>query len=320
MNAKKSYTATPQAPIGSGFGAKTTAREVLKGLDLGGKTAIVTGGYSGVGLETTRALAEAGATVIVPARTPEKARQALTGISRVEMEALDLADPASIDAFAARFLDSGRSLDFLINNAGIMVTSLRRDKRGYEIQFATSHLGHFQLTARLWPALVKANGARVISLSSIGAQVGGMDFDDPNFERREYERYAAYGQSKTATSLFAVALDRRGYSYGVRAFAVHPGAVMTDLVRDMSEEEVQASSEQYEFKTSEQGAATSVWCAVSPQLADMGGVYCEDVDISGIIAEGSPFGPGVLPRTIDPEFADRLWKLSEEMTGVTFDI
>src|SRR5262244_4018299 len=167
------HMTTEQKPLKSGFGAKTTAREVLAGSDLTGKIAIVTGGYSGVGLETTRALAEAGATVVVPARTLEKARTALDGIPRVELETLELIDPASIDAFADRFLDSGRPLDILINNAGIMAPPLQRDARGYESQFATNHLGHFQLTARLWPALQRAGHARVVSVSSTGIASGG---------------------------------------------------------------------------------------------------------------------------------------------------
>ena len=209
MHSDNSYRTTPQAPIHSGFGPNTTAREVLRGHDLMGKTAIVTGGYSGIGLETTRALAEAGATVVVPARTQEKARTALDGIPRVEVETVELIDPASIDAFAGRFLGSERPLDILINNAGIMAPPLQRDARGYESQFATNHLGHFQLTARLWPALKRAGKARVVSVSSTGISFGGVDFDDPNFARREYDKWKAYGQSKTANALFAVALDKR---------------------------------------------------------------------------------------------------------------
>jgi NAD(P)-dependent dehydrogenase (short-subunit alcohol dehydrogenase family) len=290
------------------------------GLDLSGKIAIVTGGYSGVGLETTRALAEAGATVIVPARTPEKARVTIADIPRVELEELDLFDPTSIDAFAQRFLDSGRPLDILINNAGIMAPPLVRDARGYESQFATNHLGHFQLTARLWPALKQAGRTRVVSLSSTGIRFGGVDFEDPNFEYREYDKWKAYAQSKSANALFAVGLDKRGYSHGVRAFSVHPGRIMTDLVRHMSEVERTVGGE---YKTIEQGAATSVWCATSPLLEGKGGVYCLDADIAEVIPEFSLQGmgqtlTGVLPWAINPDFAEQLWKLSEEMTGVEF--
>lgn len=323
MHTDKGYEITPQAPISSGFGPHTTAHEALAGLDLSGKIAIVTGGYSGVGLETTRALAEAGATVIVPARTQEKARAAIAGIPQVELEELDLIDPASIDAFAQRFLNSGRQLDILINNAGIMAPPLVRDARGYESQFATNHLGHFHLTERLWPALVQTGSARVVSVSSTGIRFGGVDLDDPNFERREYDKWKAYGQSKSANALFAVALDRRGQAHGVRAFSVHPGRIMTDLVRFISDDEKNAAGA--EFKTTEQGAATSVWCATSPQLEDKGGVYCLDVDIAKAIPAVDLQGmaqilSGVLTWAIDPELAEQLWQLSEEMTGVKFDI
>ena len=323
-----------QTPIHSGFGPVTTAREVLHGIDLSGKIAIVTGGYSGIGLETTRALAEAGATVVVPARTAEKARQALRGIPRVEQNALDLLDPASIDAFAAEFLATCRPLHMLINNAGIMATPLTRDARGYESQFSANHLGHFQLTARLWPALCQAGGARVVSVSSRGHQRAAMDFDDPNFERRPYDRFEAYGQSKTANALFAVELDQRGELLAIRAFSLQPGAVLTDLIRNMTDEELAAYgisrtdpsippgksvAEGGEFKTREQGAATSVWCAASPRLAGMGGVYCEDVEIAGIRRPGDTGNRGVSPWAIDPRAAKRLWSLSEDLTGVKLD-
>jgi NAD(P)-dependent dehydrogenase (short-subunit alcohol dehydrogenase family) len=312
---------TEQKPLNSGFGATTTAREVLAGRDLTGKIAIVTGGYSGVGLETTRALAEAGSTVIVPARTQEKARAALAGIPRVEIDTLELIDPASIDAFTNRFLSSERSLDFLINNAGIMAPPLQRDVRGYESQFATNHLGHFQLTARLWPALKRAGKARVVSVSSRGIRFGGVDFDDPNFERREYDKWKAYGQSKTANSLFAVALDKLGEAEGIRAFAVHPGGIYTGLLRYLPAEELAAlEGSSGALKTTEQGAATSVWCATSPQLEGKGGVYCLDCEIAELISDydGNEELTGVLPRAVDSKLAEQLWKLSEKMTGVMF--
>ncbi|WP_235550706.1 SDR family NAD(P)-dependent oxidoreductase [Paenibacillus sp. Soil787] len=280
----------------------------------------MTGGYSGVGLETTRALAEAGATVIVPARTPEKARASVAGIPRVELEEMDLIDPASIDAFVQRFLDSGRPLDILINNAGIMAPPLVRDARGYESQFATNHLGHFQLTLRLWPALKQARSARVVSVSSTGVRFGGVDFEDLNFERREYDKWKAYGQSKSANALFAVALDKRGQEHGVNAFSVHPGRIMTDLARFLSEEESAIGGV---YKTTEQGAATSVWYATSPQLEGKGGVYCLDADIAEVIPDFDLKGMGqtligVLPWAIDPDFAERLWQISEEMTHIKF--
>lgn len=310
--------ASKQAPLPSGFGAHSTAREVLGERRLDGVLAIVTGGYAGVGLETTRALAGAGATVIVPARTPAKARASLAGLARVELEALDLADPQSIDGFAARFLASRRALALLINNAGIMATPLERDARGFESQLATNHIGHFQLTLRLWPALVQAQGARVIALSSVGHRRAGVDFEDPHFEHRAYDKWLAYGQSKTANALFALELDRRGEAHGVRAFSVHPGAIVTDLMRHMPEAERTASVERFspQLKTAEQGAATSVWCATSPQLAGLGGVYCENADIACDAAADSPDITGVRPWATDPQAADKLWALSEGWTGL----
>ncbi|HET6977102.1 MAG TPA: oxidoreductase [Pyrinomonadaceae bacterium] len=313
---------TEQRPLNSGFGPETTARDVIAGIDLTGKVAIVTGGYSGVGLETTRALAEAGATVVVPARTQEKARLALAGIPRVELETLELIDPDSIDAFAGRFLTTERPLNILINNAGIMATPLQRDPRGYESQFATNHLGHFQLTARLWPALRRTPKARIVSLSSTGIRFGAVDFEDPNFEKRPYSKWQAYGQSKTANALFAVALDKRGEPHGIHAFSVHPGRIHTDLARHMSPEELAGAGGT--FKNAEQGAATSVWCATSPQLEGKGGVYCMDVDIAPVVFDFNLQGldqepDGVLPWAVDPDLAERLWTLSEQMTGVRFN-
>jgi NAD(P)-dependent dehydrogenase (short-subunit alcohol dehydrogenase family) len=311
---------TTQAPIHSGFGAETTAREVIGEGQLDGAIAVVTGGYVGVGLETTRALALAGATVVVPARTPEKARAGLAGLDRVELESLDLNHPASIDVFAQRFLASGRPLHILVNNAGIMAGPLVRDARGFEGQLATNHIGHFQLTARLWPALRQANGARVVSLSSRGHARAGVDFDDPHFQRRPYDQWLAYGQSKTANALFALALDARGEAHGVRAFSVHPGAVAgTDLMRSMTEEERRAAlagASDTLLKSQEQGAATSVWCAMSRQLQGMGGVYCEDVDIAEAVPADFKERRGVRPWAADPELAERLWTMSEEWTGV----
>ncbi len=317
---------TEQKPIKSGYGMRTEARDATGGRDLTGKVAIVTGGYSGLGLETTKALAAAGAIVIVPARTPEKAQKALVDIPNVEQAALDLADPASIDAFAGGFLSRTKKLDILINNAAIMASPLMRDARGYEAQFATNHLGHFQLTARLWPALAAAdNGARVVSLSSIGHRISPPDLEDPNFERSEYNKWVAYGRAKSANSLFAIGLDQRGAAHNVRAFAVHPGGIMTDLQRYMPEEEKRAmgwidenGNVNERFKTPSQGAATSIWCATNAQLDGKGGVYCEDCDIAELVAPDSKEFSGVRPWAIDADPADKLWALSERMTGTKF--
>ena len=316
---------TEQTPINSGYGMRTEAREALGGRRLDGALAIVTGGYSGLGLETTKALAEAGATVVVPARTPDKAKAALAGIAKVEQAALDLADPKSIDAFAEQFLVSGRSIDMLINNAAIMASPLMRDARGYEAQFATNHLGHFQLTARLWPALKQDGGARVVSLSSIGHRRAPVNLEDPNFETTEYDKWEAYGRAKSANSLFALGLDKRGEAAGVRAFAVHPGGIMTDLQRYMPDEEKRAMGWVDEagninplFKTPSQGAATSIWCAANGQLDGTGGVYCEDCDVAQAVPADDMSFAGVRPWAIDWDVAEKLWDLSERMTGVRF--
>ena len=310
---------TPQRPLPSGYGAQTTVREVIGQQALDGAIAVVTGGYAGVGLETTRCLAAAGATVVVPARTPEKARAALAGIPGVELEALNLAEPVSIDSFAARFSASGRPLHLLVNNAGIMATPLLRDSRGFESQLATNHLGHFQLTARLWPALRRARGARVVSLTSRAHRRAAVDFEDPHFQRRPYDKWVAYGQSKTANALFALALDARGEGHAIRAFSVHPGAIATDLMRSMSVEEqresIAAAQAIGPLKSVEQGAATSIWCATSVHLDGMGGVYCEDVDVAQAVPADSTAAYGVRPWAMDPALAEQLWRRSEEWTG-----
>src|SRR3954451_8283785 len=318
---------TPQQPIGSGFGFESTATDVLEGLDLTGKLVIVAGGYSGLGIETTKALAAAGAHVVVPARRRAHAEEVLAGVDGVEVQELDLGDLDSVHAFAARFLASGRALDILINNAAIMAAPETRGGQGWEAQFATNHRGHFTLTNLLWPALTAApGGARVVALSSSGHKRSGIVFDDIMFERRPYEKWQAYGQAKTANSLFAVQLDALGQDAGVRAFAVHPGGILTPLQRHLSKEEMigfgwideDRNGIQERFKTPEQGASTSTWAATSPQLAGMGGVYCEDTDVARPTdpdAEDARFR-GVDAHAIDREDAARLWTVSAQLTGV----
>jgi NAD(P)-dependent dehydrogenase (short-subunit alcohol dehydrogenase family) len=300
-----------QQPLPSTFGAHSTAREVIGERRLDDITAIVTGGYAGIGLETTRVLATAGAQVIVPARDLSKATAALGGLANVTVDELDLGVPPTIDAFAARFGD--RPLHLLINNAGIMAAPLSRDSRGLESQLAVNHVGHFQLFARLVPALQRAEGARVVALSSRGHVRSAFDFEDPSFEHRPYDKMIAYGQSKTANILFAVEVDRRYQRDGIRAFAVHPGAILeTDLARHYDPEELKIVIERARrigsFKTVEQGAATTIWCATSPELEGHGGVYCENCDVALVKAEGDD---GVRPYAIDPVIAQRLWAWSE---------
>lgn len=336
---QNNYQGALQKPIGSGFNAASTANDVIKGIDLTGKIAIVTGGHTGIGLETTRTFAAAGATVIVPARDAEKAKRNLNGIANVELETMDLMSPESIDAFAQRFLASDRPLHLLINNAGIMWVPLRRNDRGIESQLATNYLAQFQLTAKLWPALKIANGARVINVSSFGHQMAPFNFEDPNFLHRTYDTLQGYGQSKTACNLFALELDNLGKTFNVRAFSLHPGAVLgTDLGREepielfkqMGTHDVDGNIKPEvakNLKTIPQGAATTVWCATSAMLDDIGGVYCENADVaeldSGNIEHryDEPWTlRGVQPYSVDGINAKRLWKLSEEMTGVKFEI
>lgn len=328
---KNNYQGALQIPTGSGVNAVSTAENVIAGIDLTGKIAIVTGGNTGIGLETTRVLAKAGARVIVPARDIEKAITNLQGIANIEIEPMDLMNPDSITAFAEKFLASGRPLHLLINNAGIMWVPLRRDSRGIESQLATNYLAQFQLTASLWPALKEANGARVVNVSSLGHQFAPFDFDDPNFLDREYETLSGYGQSKTAVNLFSLELDNRAKAFNVRAYPVHPGSIGgTELGREAPLELFQkmgfcdAEGNIYpevlaSLKTVPQGAATTVWCATSPSLENIGGVYCEDADIARL-APDEAVSSGVRTYSLDESSAKRLWVLSEEMTRMTFKV
>ncbi|MFG2127212.1 SDR family NAD(P)-dependent oxidoreductase [Streptomyces sp. NPDC048751] len=316
------YRTTAQHKIGSGFGADSTADDVLDGIDLTGRLALVTGGYSGLGLETTRALVRAGARVVVPARRTAAAAQALEGLTGVEVDELDLGDLDSVRAFADRFLASGRTLDIVINNAGIMACPETRVGPGWEAQFATNHLGHFALVNRLWPA-IEPGGARVVSVSSRAHHFSGMRWDDVDWGEG-YDKWQAYGQAKTANVLFAVHLDRLAQDRGVRTFSLHPGGIITPLQRHIPKEEMIERGWIDEagnvlnpggFKSPQQGAATQVWAATSPQLADLGGVYLEDCDIAEPALSDAET-TGVKPWATDPDQAARLWELSAQRTGV----
>ncbi len=318
---------TSQTPLASPFGYRSSAAEVAAGIDLSGKVALVTGGYSGLGLETVRALAGTGAKVIVGARRPAVAAADLADVvGEVLILPLDLADPAAIDQFAALVAAEAPALNILINNAAIMACPKGLDPRGYESQFATNHLGHFQLAARLWP-LLKAGHARVVALSSSGHARNGLDLADLNFAQRDYDKWTAYGQAKSANALFALQLDQLGAAHGVRAFSVDPGGIRTPLQRYLTMDE-QIAMGWYDaegnlnpmFKTTEQGASTSVWCAVSPLLEGKGGVYCADCNIAAPWTEGNPPYVGVHPHVRDPALAKALWTKSEDMTGVRFAV
>lgn len=330
-----------QFPINSGFNAKSTTKDVIHGIDLNGKIAIVTGGDSGLGLEITKTLASAGAKVIIGARNIDKAKINLEEVPNVEVEYIDLMLPQTITDFAKKFLESGRPLHVLINNAGIMWTPLQRDEQGYEGQFATNHLGHFQLTADLWKALKQANGARVVNVSSSAHHTSSINFEDVNYNKREYNKFEAYGQSKTANILFTLELDKRGQAFGVRSYAVHPGLIMsTNLSRFLKLEDlvaigamhadgtpnIQAQEVLKEIgKTIEQGAATTVWAATSPKLQSFGGIYLQDVEVAEKTSETSivnnPAGAdGVASHALDLEASAKLWTLSEDLIGTKFKV
>jgi NAD(P)-dependent dehydrogenase (short-subunit alcohol dehydrogenase family) len=327
-----------QHPIGSGFTAANTALDVVEGIDLSGKVAIVTGGHSGVGLETTRALRSAGAHVIVPVRDPAKGRSRVAGIDGVEIDQLDLTDPTSIDAFAARFVESGRPVHILVNSAGIMGVPLTRDDRGYELHFATNYLGHFQLTGRLWPALQAAEGARVVNVSAWAHRMSPIVFDDLMFDHRDYQWWQGYGQSKTANILHGIGITARGADDGIEGFSVHPGSIVTTDLSPWTTPEIRRAAglidangspvidPEHGKKTAEQGASTQTWLATSPRLAGLGGVYAENNEISPLVELPAPAAlqaliaagetpVGVVPHAIDPVAADRLWDVSERLTA-----
>lgn len=297
----------------------------MAGLDLSGATAVVTGGYSGLGLETTRGLVTAGARVIVPARRPGAARAALADVDGCEVIPMDLADLDSVRAAAAQINDSVDRLDLLMAVAGVMATPERRVGQGWEGQLAVNHFGHFALVCELYPLLAAGGGVRVVVNSSAGHTLTGIRWHDPHF-RTGYDKWLAYGQAKTANALFAVQLDRLGRNDGVRAFALHPGKIITGLQREMTlQEQIERGwVDEHgtvigaDFKTPSQGAATGLWAATSPLLDGRGGLYLEDCDVARISAPAEPMDDdGVREYAIDPDAAARLWELSIAATGAT---
>ncbi|MFB7275599.1 SDR family NAD(P)-dependent oxidoreductase [Streptomyces hydrogenans] len=318
-------TAIEQQPLGSPFSAASTAEDILAGRDLSGMTAVVTGGYSGLGLETTRILTAAGARVVVPARRPDVARDALREVEGSEVIPMDLADLDSVRSAAAHIGDRIDQIDLLMAVAGVMATPERRVGPGWEGQLTANHFGHFTLTCELYPLLAAAGGARVVVNSSAGHTLTGIRWHDPHF-RTGYDQWLAYGQAKTANSLFAVHLDALGRGDGVRAFALHPGKIITGLQREMTlQEQIERGwVDEHghvvgaDFKTPSQGAATGLWAATSPLLDARGGLYLEDCDIARVSAPGTPMDDGgVRAYAIDPEEAARLWDLSVAATGAT---
>jgi len=314
----------------SGFGWESTTDEVLAGQDLSGKRVLVTGVSAGLGVETARALATHGAEVVGTARDLGKARKATEGFAgqfgeRFRLVELDLASLASTRACADALLAEGRPFDLVIANAGIMAVPFERTVDGFESQMGVNHLAHFVLINRLAP-LIPAGG-RVVCLSSVGHHWGETDLADMNFETRAYEPVRAYGDSKTAIILFALEFDRRYRGRGVRACSVHPGGIVTELARYMTEDaiasmteltmaEAGGRAEDIVFKNVEQGAATSVWAAVTASADEIGGRYCEDCQVSPVTESGAL---GVRPYALDSERAKQLWAKSEEMVGERFD-
>jgi NAD(P)-dependent dehydrogenase (short-subunit alcohol dehydrogenase family) len=316
-----------QVPVGSGYAARTDGAVVIADADLAGKTAIVTGGYSGIGLETVRALADKGVRVIVPVRDEAKAAAALAEIGGdVQSATMDLGDVASVRRFAAAMVDELDRLDIVINNAGIMATPETRVGPGWESQFGTNHLGHMAMVLGLMDLITRTPDARVVALSSTGHKRSGIRWDDIHFTATPYDKWDAYGQSKSANALFANALSRRLRPTGQLAFSVHPGGIFTPLQRHLGVEETTAlgwtnadgsPSELAKrgFKTPAQGCSTSLWAATSPLLAGKPGVYCEDLDIASPTDPDSPMArwSGVEAHVCDDEAAERLWAVSMDM-------
>lgn len=306
----------------------STAAEAVAGIDLTNKTVVITGATSGLGLESARALLAAGATVMLSGRDAEKVYNTAApfiqryGADHVKTAIFDLSDLQSVAAGAADIAAQCPKIDILLNNAGIMAVPEQRTTEGYEMQFAANFLGHYLLTRRLLPNLLAADNARVVNLSSGGHKSSPVLFDDCNFEKQPYDKWLAYGQAKTAMSLFGVALTKRFADQGLTSNAVHPGMVMTNLGRHMTREDVKdmvkgsaMADRKMVYLTAEQGAATQVWAATSPALAGKGGLYLEECRIAEIVAQNDGREDGVMPYALDAESADALWNLGERLVA-----
>ncbi|MFK7730239.1 MAG: SDR family NAD(P)-dependent oxidoreductase [Pseudomonadales bacterium] len=308
------------------FGAESTCDDVLAGVDVAGKHALVTGASGGLGAEAARSLAAKGVHVTLVARDKEKTEGVAASIrdahpsAQVDIGLMDLSDPSSVNAFAERWLSEHSQLDMLILNAGLMASPLMRNAQGWEMQFATNHLGHFALTSKLMPILLQSAPARVVSLSSAGHAVSPVLLDDPNFEQSDYDPWAAYGQAKTANIWFATELNRRYAEQGVNATALHPGVISTDLARHLTKETLapilaRMSERGEASKTIPQGAATSIYAATAPELEGKGGLYLADCQV---VDENSAQHIQYVPHAFDEEGEARLWAMSEQLLGITF--
>ena len=324
----------------SGYSAETTTDEILAGADLSGRRFVVTGASSGLGEETVRALASKGARVSMLARNREKTEAAAKRIreqvpaAELELWDVDLADLASIRKFTDAYLAEHDAIDVLVNNAGVMCCPLGRTADGFEMQFGTNHLGHFLLTNRLMPAILKGDAPRIVNLSSGGHSISDVDLDDPNFERQDYDPWDSYGRSKTANVLFTVELVKRHGPKGLLSYAVHPGMIMTELGRHLTEETMKQMVDRQKarrestgapepeggggmpFKSVEAGAATQVWAATAAELVEHTGSYLADCQL-GIEGE-NPTHRGFEGYALDPVTAAKLWTLSEELVGESF--
>lgn len=311
------------------FGAQSTADEVLEGKDLSGKTVLVTGGNSGLGQETARAMAARGAHVVIAGRDQAKLDEAKATIesdvagANVETIIGDLGSLESVRACGKEANQRFEKIDILINNAGVMACPQAQTSDGFEMQFGTNHLGHFALTKQLMPLVEKGDDKRIVNLSSRGHHFAPVDLEDPNFENREYEKWASYGQAKTANILFSVGLEKRFAAKGVHSYAVHPGGIQTNLGRHLTEEDIAAllarvteGDRSFSWKTIPQGAATTCWAATAQELEGQGGVYCEDCHVAELDDESAE--GGVRSYALDPQAADQLWSISEQMTGEVF--
>jgi NAD(P)-dependent dehydrogenase (short-subunit alcohol dehydrogenase family) len=311
------------------FGFESTTAEVLAGADLGGTVAVITGASTGLGEETTRALAASGASVTMVVRNIDKGAEAAERIRRahpdaqLRLEQMDLSSLASVRAAGDRIVASHPRVDMLINNAGVMACPYERTVDGWEMQLGTNHLGHFLFTNLIAPAMLDAAPSRLISLSSRGHSFGDVDLDDPNFERSTYDEFTAYGRSKTANALFAVGAQQTWGHRGLTALSVHPGGIHTELGRHMTpavlgglQQRIAAMGRTFSWKTIPQGAATTVWAATSNEAAAHGGAYCEDCGIAAV--DDSPAAQnGVRSYAVDPTSAARLWESSCEWVGVS---